>query len=369
METLDVTQIEPKLKHPTIFKHFDALNPGEHFIIENDHDPKPLYYELLAERGNIFTWEYLEKGPEWFVVQIAKNPDSSQDEQPETLDVTKIEPRFKHPTIFKHFDALNPGGAFIIENDHDPKPLYYELLAERGNIFTWEYLEQGPEWYRVKIAKNPAETAVQGGQIPEKDLKKATFLKEKGVSFGCSDSGKSSKDSDFDEWEVDELIDHIVSTHHQYIKQHAQNINNLAIKVSEHHGTDNPELHRVSTQTHHFLQDLLDHIANEEEVLFPVIRQGLARKTNPAEKLTYEVGTLNMPIGVLMKEHHIAGEDLNFLRRITDNFTPPKNACNSFSFLYKQLKEFEEDLRVHIRLENEYLFPKALQLDRELANA
>lgn len=59
-QTLDVTQIEPRLKHPTIFKYFDALQAGEEFVIENDHDPKPLYYELIGERGNIFTWEYLQ---------------------------------------------------------------------------------------------------------------------------------------------------------------------------------------------------------------------------------------------------------------------------------------------------------------------
>ncbi|HML58804.1 MAG TPA: DUF2249 domain-containing protein, partial [Ferruginibacter sp.] len=60
IEELIVTQIEPKLKHPTIFKHFDALDNGEGFIINNDHDPKPLYYQLLGERGNTFSWKYLE---------------------------------------------------------------------------------------------------------------------------------------------------------------------------------------------------------------------------------------------------------------------------------------------------------------------
>jgi len=73
----------------------------------------------------------------------------------ERLDVTKIEPRFKHSTIFDHFDALEAGEGFIIDNDHDPRPLYYQLLNQRGNIFSWEYLEQGPDWWRVRIAKQP----------------------------------------------------------------------------------------------------------------------------------------------------------------------------------------------------------------------
>ena len=60
------------------------------------------------------------------------------------LDVTTLEPRQKHPTIFSRFDKLNEGESLTIHNDHDPKPLYYQLLGERGNIFNWEYLEQGP---------------------------------------------------------------------------------------------------------------------------------------------------------------------------------------------------------------------------------
>ena len=367
LQTLNVTLLEPRLKHPTVFQYFDALSAGENFVIENDHDPKPLYYELLAERGNIFTWEYLEKGPEWFVVQIAKNPtEESHDIQ--TLDVTQLEPRMKHPTVFKYFDALAAGEAFVIENDHDPKPLYYELLAERGNIFTWEYLEQGPEWFKVKIAKNPDENTPQKGSIPEKDVKKAALLKEKGVTFGCSDSGPKFPDNkDYDEWELGMLADYIVATHHQYIKDNAESLNGLAIKVAEHHGENNPELHRVATSTHHFLQDLLNHITNEEEVLFPVIRQLLSKKDNPSEVLSYEAGTLDHPIRILLKEHEIAGEDLNFLRRITNNFAPPKNACNSFTYLYEKLKEFESDLYIHLRIENDYLFPRALKLDKEIA--
>ena len=372
VERLDVTKIEPKFKHPTIFEWFDKLNPGESFIIENDHDPKPLYYELIAERGDIFTWEYLEKGPEWYHVKIAKNNTSTKEEVIERLDVTKIEPKFKHPTIFQWFDKINPGESFIIENDHDPKPLYYELLAERGNIFTWEYLEKGPEWYHVKIAKNPTEeteTKTKPGTISEKDIKKAQLLKEKGVSFGCNETGSDSKSDDYDSWDLNQLIDHIEKTHHHYIKENAENLNDLAMKVAEHHGSSNPELHRVATSAHHFLQDTLDHILNEEQVLFPVIRQLLAKKQGESVKLTYEVGTLDHPINILMKEHEIANEDLYFLRRLTNNFTPPSNACNSYSYLYQYFRDFEADLVKHHELENKYLFPKALQLDRELAKA
>jgi regulator of cell morphogenesis and NO signaling len=78
------------------------------------------------------------------------------------LDVTELDPRQKHPTIFNRFNALAEGQTLTILNDHDPKPLYYQLLAEKGDTFSWEYLEQGPEWWKVRITLTipPAPTPV-----------------------------------------------------------------------------------------------------------------------------------------------------------------------------------------------------------------
>ena len=69
------------------------------------------------------------------------------------LDVTSITPRDRHPRIFKTFDELMNGAAFVITNDHDPKPLYYSFLHEREGTFGWEYLEEGPLTWKVKISK------------------------------------------------------------------------------------------------------------------------------------------------------------------------------------------------------------------------
>ena len=69
------------------------------------------------------------------------------------LNVMTIEPRERHPLIFSTFDALPSGEAFILVNDHDPKPLYYQFLHEREGLFRWEYLQEGPEQWRVKISK------------------------------------------------------------------------------------------------------------------------------------------------------------------------------------------------------------------------
>lgn len=71
----------------------------------------------------------------------------------QTLDVTVIPVREKHPTIFRTFDSLRPGEAFEIINDHDPLPLFYQFQMERPDRFTWSKLENGPEVWRVQIGK------------------------------------------------------------------------------------------------------------------------------------------------------------------------------------------------------------------------
>ncbi|KEY17831.1 hypothetical protein HY04_04645 [Kaistella antarctica] len=299
----------------------------------------------------------------------------------ERLNVTAIEPKFKHPTIFQYFDALKAGESFIIENDHDPKPLYYELIAERGDIFTWEYLLKGPELFEVQIAKNP--TNQNGGEVAGtisiKDIKKAEMLKDKGVQFNCRtekynladdpNAGKVTKAPtyDSDKWELDFLIDYIVNTHHQYIKDNAENLNDLTIKVAEHHGDSHGELNRLSTLMYHFLQDLLDNTAREEEVLFPVIKQIVAKKRNADTEITYKIGSLQEPIDLLKKDHEIAAADLSFFRTLTNDYTLPADACSSYQYLFQKIKEFETDLKTHIQLENNILFQKAIQLDAELA--
>lgn len=315
----------------------------------------------------------------------------------ESLDVTAIEPKLKHPTIFRHFDELEPGESFMIENDHDPKPLYYELIGERGNIFTWNYLEKGPEWWVVKIEKRPltAEGEETIGQIAAKDIRKAEILKAKGIDFCCG-GNKSLKEAsheagiseeqlqaelnsvtgtpispsqDFNKWELDFLIDYIIQTHHRYIRENAETINGLVQKVAQRHGENHPELKKLAQNTYSFLQDLVNHTHKEEKVLFPAIKEGVAKKRNPDFQRNMPAGFIKQPILLMQKEHEIAGEDLSFFRRLTNDYQLPADACNSYTYLFQKMQEFETDLLQHIHLENNILFPKALELDKELDHA
>lgn len=308
----------------------------------------------------------------------------------ERLDVTKIEPRMKHPTIFQHFDELKPGEGFIIENDHDPKPLYYQLLGERGNIFTWEYLNSGPQQWEVRIAKRAETANVETvGEIAAADIRKAEVFKKMGIDFCCggnktldevsAEAGidiatlkealtnasevSLSPSQDFNKWELDFLADYIINTHHRYVRDSAETLVGMADKVANRHSDNYPELKRLAAGVRAFFEDLLQHMAKEERILFPAIKERVAVNRGQQIEENYGSGFLKQPILLMMKEHEISGEDLTFFRRLTNNYELPADACNSYTYLFDKMKEFENDLFNHIHLENNILFPKAMELD------
>ena len=113
-----------------------------------------------------------------------------------TIDVTVIEPSLKHATVFNAFDVLNTGEAILLNNDHDPKPLYYQLLGEKGSCFSWSYLQSGPETWTIEIRKNATGAQPETlGEIVSKDLRKAEVFKKLGMDFCCG--GKKSLEDAF----------------------------------------------------------------------------------------------------------------------------------------------------------------------------
>jgi regulator of cell morphogenesis and NO signaling len=403
MDSLFVPSLQPAVKHPTILKKFDDLKKDEAFLLINDHDPIPLYYEMKAEKGDIFEWKKIEDGPEVWKVEIKKTADKSATVNPiiknkeeiksetSVLNVTLIEPRLKHPTIFKHFDALKEGEAFEILNDHDPKPLYYQLLGERGNIFTWSYLEQGPQWWRVQIKKNDLANGDTVGEIAAKDIRKAEVFKKYGIDFCCggkkslkqvceekgldleiveaeleNPGQKISSANNYNGWELDFLADYIYNQHHRYYYDELPVLKGLITKVTQHHGSNHPELKYVYSLFGQLVQELDTHFMREEKVVFPFIKAlVLAKRTGNFEALNSQP-SLTEPIRLMEVDHEAAGDILEQIQKLSGNYTPPADACNSYQFLYKKLKDIDEDLHQHIHLENNILFPKALKLDREL---
>jgi regulator of cell morphogenesis and NO signaling len=309
----------------------------------------------------------------------------------DSLFVPELQPALKHPTIFRKFDSLNEGESFVIINDHDPKPLYYQLLAERGNIFSWDYLEQGPEVWKVHVKKNDAANGETVGQIAAKDIRKAEVFKKLGIDFCCggkkslkqaceekgldvavvesalTNANEASKVSEnYDRWSPDFLADYIFNKHHQYYYDEAPVIGELLTKVVDHHGDRFPELEEVYRLYVTLVQELNSHFAKEEKVLFPFIKTLVqAKQTGNMQQLESQF-SLSGPIQMMEVDHDAAGDILAELSEVTNSYIAPEGACNSFQFLYRKLKELDEDLHQHIHLENNILFPKALSLEKEL---
>lgn len=309
------------------------------------------------------------------------------------LNVTLLEPRQKHPTIFVRFDELAEGESLTIHNDHDPKPLYYQLLGERGNIFVWEYLEQGPEWWKVKISKRIAgENDETLGQIAAKDLRKAQVFKKYGLDFccggkktvkeACAEKGldvtkveqelqqtnqlPSSRSLPYSDWGLNFLADYIVNTHHSYVTKNLPDLTAYAKKVMKVHGNHHPELVRIHQLVEEVTAELTAHLVKEEKVLFPYIKELVAIKNNTQPLHAALFGTVQNPINMMEMEHELVGKNLAEIRELSNNYLLPEDACASYSLLYRMLDEFEEDLHLHIHLENNILFPKALEIEKQL---
>ena len=150
-----VTEIPPQERHKKILQRFTDMDVEDGFILVNDHDPKPLFYELRSIHGDTFDWEYLKQEPGDCHVEIVKTGESQElPEQASTrVDVREIPPEHRHKTIFHRYDLLAPGDAMEIVADHDPKPLYHQLKQALGEIVKWNYLEQKPDVVRVLLGK------------------------------------------------------------------------------------------------------------------------------------------------------------------------------------------------------------------------
>jgi regulator of cell morphogenesis and NO signaling len=314
--------------------------------------------------------------------------------QENILNVTLLEPKLKHPTIFKKFDELKEGESLTLHNDHDPKPLYYQLLGERGNIFTWEYLEEGPIWWKVKIRKRiSGENEESLGEIAKKDLRKIEVFKKYGLDFSC-DGKKTVKEAcaekgldvtkveqelqqadknpvtlqlPYDEWDLDFFVDFIQNTHQRYIRKNLPEITTYANKVMEVHCDRHPELIEINNLVKQINTTLPALLEEEENILFPKIKDLVQRNKSKDSSNSKITESLQNIILSADKVHQLVSKDLSEIRKLSSNFTLPEDACASYTLLFRMLDEFEDNTHLHIHLENNILFPKVLKLEKSLS--
>ena len=169
-----------------------------------------------------------------------------------------------------------------------------------------------------------------------------------------------------DDWtgkSLESLSEHIVATHHAYLKRELPRLAMLAGKVVNRHGSTKAELPKIEAALAQLDEELTHHLAKEEAILFPYIaalEKSLATGTLKPRSC---FGTVANPIAMMTQEHDSAGTLLAEIRTLSDGFTTPPDACPTFHAFYDGLKEFEQDLHQHIHLENNILFPCAIDLE------
>jgi regulator of cell morphogenesis and NO signaling len=163
------------------------------------------------------------------------------------------------------------------------------------------------------------------------------------------------------------LIGYIVDRHHSFTKQELGRLEKLFDKVCARHGDNHPELFTAQGLFDRLRRELLPHMLKEEQVLFPYITrlEEAASEHRPIPQPFF--GTVQNPVRRMTTEHDTAGELLGELRRVTNNHTPPADGCISYQTLYQALAALEADLHEHIHLENNILFPRAVELEEAAA--
>jgi regulator of cell morphogenesis and NO signaling len=168
------------------------------------------------------------------------------------------------------------------------------------------------------------------------------------------------------DWQLDFLVDYIINNHHQYVRRMIPVISLHADKVASVHGTNHPETLKIADLFLAVREELEGHMMKEERILFLQIKQMVLTQKENSQFFLPTFGTIQNPIKMMELEHTNAGDAMHQIRELSNNYTHPEDACNTFKALYSELKEFEEDLHKHIHLENNILFPKSIELERAL---
>jgi len=192
----------------------------------------------------------------------------------------------------------------------------------------------------------------------EKDLK----IEDVVADLETTEQNSSDKVTiDYDKLSLTLLSEYIVMTHHSYVKNEMPQILSYLQKVAFKHGDHHPEMLKVLELFAAVEEEMEQHMQKEEQILFPRI---LEMEKWVAEGMEIRINHtyLQAPINMMEQEHDHAGQMLAEINKLTNNYNPPADACTTFKLSFAALQAFEMDLHQHVHLENNILFPKALQL-------
>ncbi len=175
---------------------------------------------------------------------------------------------------------------------------------------------------------------------------------------------------DFNNWDVDFLIDYIINVHHRYLKLTIPETQQLLIDFSKEHSKKFPLLTELEKQFDLLAKQLLSAAQQEEEVLFPYIRQIAHAHQSKEPYAALLIRTLRKPVEDTMFNGHKKITGIIFsIRNITNNYSIPENVCTSHKVVMAKLKELDNDISQHLYLEQSILFPRAVAIEKEVLDA
>jgi len=230
------------------------------------------------------------------------------------------------------------------------------------------------------------------GELVAQDYRAASVFKKYKIDFCCNgnrtiseacekskidplkilsdlDTATQTSESsiDFKSWPLDLLADYIEKKHHRYVEEKTLEIKPYLAKICTVHGEHHPELFKINEEFLESAGALAAHMKKEELIIFPFIRKMVKSKNNIQSIEKPGFGTVQNPIAMMMDDHEAEGERFVRIAELSNDYTPPEDACNTYRVTLALLKEFEDDLHLHIHLENNILFPKAIEMENELS--
>ncbi|MBM3268029.1 MAG: iron-sulfur cluster repair di-iron protein [Candidatus Sericytochromatia bacterium] len=183
----------------------------------------------------------------------------------------------------------------------------------------------------------------------DRGLDPASVLAE--IEAGGSGLPAAADETDWSARPMTDLVNHLLETHHVYLKQNLDRLAQLAAKVASVHGENHPEMRQVRDVYGKLHAEMEPHLMKEEQILFPAILRLERDQLTPP---------LTGRIAVMEAEHDEVGRDLAALRELTAGYAIPDDACMSYRMLLTGLAELERDTLAHVHKENNLLFPRVL---------
>lgn len=229
------------------------------------------------------------------------------------------------------------------------------------------------------------------GDIVAKDFRTAAVFKKYNIDFCCRgnrsveevceknqidlselqnelkliSSNNHGDSEDFNVWELDILANYIEQTHHRYVEEKSVVLLQFLEKIKKVHGGNHPELYEIFEEFKAAAQALAAHLKKEELILFPFIRKMVKARKFDEPLPVANFGDVENPVAMMEHEHDIEGERFRKIAGLSNNYTAPADGCTTYRVAFAMLQEFEEDLHKHIHLENNILFPKAIEMQKQ----